>query len=400
MLKKRKDIIKIIHVGVSGIPYVKTAAINRCLAIYSTLPRSQFDLLAINNRSLTTNDISAGILKKGEYFGLKFQFTTAYIKKPNSFLLRRVNNIYSRFNEFKLISKLGIHKKIDLIFFYPSGFFFELLYYRFFSKIFGFKLITHYVEYRSSFKSRSNIFKKLNDRLFDKYFMNFVDGVIPISEFLINRIKQNNKDLPILKIPPIVDFSLFKGNKNNIQCKYFLYVGSTGYLKSIEIILDSFELITDDSYFLYLMLSGNKESILKKIKKHNKKELIKVFSDLDYTDLINYYNNACALLIPLSESIQDRARFPQKISEYLASGNPIISTNFGEIRYYFKDMDNALIASDYKASSIADKMDFVIHNPDESIEIGRNGYKTGLKYFECKSYGSRFMKFVLDVLNK
>ena len=52
------------------------------------------------------------------------------------------------------------------------------------------------------------------------------------------------------------------------------------------------------------------------------------------------YKNATAHLIPLSNSIQDTARFPNKISEYLASAKPIITTDVGEIKHYFKDMDN------------------------------------------------------------
>ena len=51
--------------------------------------------------------------------------------------------------------------------------------------------------------------------------------------------------------------------------------------------------------------------------------------------LINKYENANALLILLTNSIHGRAQFPHKISEYLASDNLTIITNYGIIRYYF-----------------------------------------------------------------
>ena len=65
--------------------------------------------------------------------------------------------------------------------------------------------------------------------------------------------------------------------------------------------------------------------------------------------------------------------FPHKIGEYLASGNPVISTNYGEVKYYFTDMKNMLIAESYNIDEYATKMQFVIDNPALVKKIGIEG---------------------------
>jgi len=382
-----------------GIPFVKNAATNRCITIYSMFSKDVYTILVINNKASNFPTKIEGIKKKGEFLNINYIYTTPTPFIPNNFWKRRFYKFIGRFNEYILIIKKGLKKEIDVMFFYPSGSFFdlmELLFYSLFSKLFGYKLISHYVEYRSSFDDRRKILLRINDKLYDYFAMFFVDGILPISEFLIQKIRKKRKKLPILKIPPIVDFNLFSNRIKNSSDNYFLFVGNTGYFNPIEIILNAFELVDDKNYFLFLILHGNKDKVISKINKHKKKELIKIYSDLDYSELIQYNINAKALLIPLFDVIKDKARFPNKISEYLASANPIITTNYGEITYYFKDGVNALVAENNDPIHFSKKMKFIINQPEKAVEIGKNGYETGLQYFDKNSYHKVLNEFILN----
>src|SRR6185369_11676899 len=138
----------------------------------------------------------------------------------------------------------------------------------------------------------------------------------------------------------------------------------------------SFCLLNNNSVFLYLVVNGSKEQKDKLddyLRLNSQKSKIKIFSNLEQDKLEAYYNNATGLLIPLRPTIQDEARFPHKIGEYLASGNPVISTNYGEVKFYFKDMHNMLIADSYDINQFAEKMRFVIDNISEVKKIGMNG---------------------------
>ena len=97
---------------------------------------------------------------------------------------------------------------------------------------------------------------------------------------------------------------------------------------------------------------------------------------------MSLYQNANGLLIPLQNSIQDQARFSQKIAEYLSTRNPIITNNVGDIKLYFKDRYNAYIAKSYTKEALVEIMNEIMQKPNEARRIGEEGYKTGLNNFD------------------
>lgn len=109
-----------------------------------------------------------------------------------------------------------------------------------------------------------------------------------------------------------------------------------------------------------------------------------MFSKLPEKQLFTFYKNAIALLIPLRPTLHDIARFPHKTDEYLASGNPVISTNYCEVKYYFTDMMNILLAESYDCDLFADKMQFVIDNPSVAKIIEEAGKNTEIELFEYR----------------
>ena len=95
--------------------------------------------------------------------------------------------------------------------------------------------------------------------------------------------------------------------------------------------------------------------------------------------------------------MQDKARFPHKIGEYVASGNPIITTNVGEIGHYFQHKKTALISDEYKASSFMKLMKYVLDNPAEAKKIGENGKELGLKEFNYLNQGQKLKSFLQSI---
>ena len=296
-----------------------------------------------------------------------------------------------------MLIRLGAKKKIDVAFYYPTnGSFLELIYYWLLSRIFGFKIIAHYVEYRSVFPHGNRWIELAADRMYDQYFMRWVDASLPISEYLIAHLKAKNFKGPMVKVPPLADFNQFRGG-NGLKGKYFFYVGTAAYLEAITFILQAFEEVKEGEWELHLLVNGNAEQMAEfknNVGDAQKRQKIKCFSNLSYPDLIKKYQEASALLIPLTNSIQDTARFPQKMAEYLASGNPVVTTNFGEVPYYLKDGISALISSDYQAKSFAEKMQFAIDHPIESVAIGKRGQQEGLNFFDLNSYGEALRKMI------
>lgn len=389
-----------VHVGISGFPF-GSAAINKCLAVYESLIPYHVDFLIINNRAVHGKNIPVKLEKAGTANGMKYVYTSSSPYRSESFITRNISQIWGRVREFFLLVELGRSRAIDVMFYYPTnGSFFELLVYRAISKTFGIKLIAHYVEFRTAFVEDINPIDRLKHRLYDKYFMRFVDAVLPISEFLIRQLESRRYRGRYLKVPPLTDFNQFKVQASPPNENFFLYVGSAAYLSAIEFITQAFDETTDSDFFLYLVVNGSAEhmaAVEKTIDGIKNRGRVKTFSKLKYSTLIEMYRQAKALLIPLTSNITDVARFPQKISEYLASENPVITTRNGEIPYYFTDMENALVAEEYLPRAFAMKMNFVITSPTAAAEIGKRGHATGRKFFDLHSYGEELKQLLVDL---
>ena len=98
----------------------------------------------------------------------------------------------------------------------------DIIRYKRISRKLGFKILLNFVEYRSAISSWKEIKYKTNDLLFDRFAVKISDGVLVISEFLINIIKKLDAEKPYFKIPMMVDAERYAGLDRDTSKKYFL----------------------------------------------------------------------------------------------------------------------------------------------------------------------------------
>lgn len=398
---KNKNNLKIINIGISGFPYLKTAPVHKTVLLNKALNVAGYSTLVINNEALLSKNSNNDIPLDGVFEGIAYHYTLKTPYKPTSPIRKKTLKYLGKLNEFFFLIKNKIKNGTDICIFFTNGSFLNLMYYRFLSFLLNFKFIIVYHEYRSDFAPRQKkLFLKINDKLFDRYFINFVDGILPISEFLISHIKSINDKKPLLKIPPLIDFNLYDKSKLSNE-SFFLYCGSIVYEDVIKFIISAFELINiPNDFSLYLVVGGGQKQLRNLeqfVGKSPKKDYIKLFSDLSFDYLISLYTDARALLIPLKPDIRDTARSPQKLAEYVASGNPVVSTNYGEVEHYFKDGENALIADKYDLALFLEKLEFVIENPERAKEIGIAGNQIGKEHFDYLQYVDKLKKFLTNL---
>lgn len=158
--------------------------------------------------------------------------------------------------------------------------------------------------------------------------------------------------------------------------------------------------IADKPYGLILILSGpisQIEKVQDYIREARLTEGITIKTKLPYAELLQAYQQARALLIPLNPDCeQDHARFSQKIAEYLSSGTPVISNRVGEIPYYFENSKN-MILTDYSAKGFANSFKWVQDNPIKATEIGRKGFETGVSEFNYETFGKKLDGFLQTI---
>ena len=380
--------MNIVFVGIAGV-FKQNRALDSRLRYFAQLLAMDNSITVINRySSLLSLTDPLNVPQGVDYYDI--------IKPRNSgHLSSKFLMLLSILIEPFVLLYINKKKRIDIIHIYTEHFY-NILFYRLFSRIISTRIVCQYVEYSSFFKHK-NLFTKINCILYDKYMAKLSDGVIPISVFLNNKIKEVNPRARTLIVKPLCDFTYFEHvSIKHLSKPYLLYCGSVAYYDAIELISKSFNnsLISEAKEMVFV-LSGNKDKI-ELFKKNHPNYL--VLSNLDYDELISYYKGAYALLIPLQNKITDIARFPNKVGEYLAAKGLVITTDVGEMSYLFKDGINAIMAHDFDTNQFATVLN-KLETGEYNLElIIHNAYQLGLQQFDLKSYRTRLNEFLRALL--
>jgi glycosyltransferase involved in cell wall biosynthesis len=340
---------------------------------------------------------------KGQIDGINYIHCSGLAFRPNSFIIRNLRKIWGGVVEIYLLLKFRIYGELDYLFISTNSFK-KSLYYSILSKF----LFVHSVIDNTEFWSAPTRMKRfsLDAKLHDYLSPMLYSKVICISDYLYNYTLKTRTHPHILKIPALVDFSLFHLSTDTTQIneRSILFCGSAAYYPIIDFIISAFELANVNGVRLILVASNgvgsDYDKLNSRIKNSTKTNSIEIRSNLKYSELIQLYKDSNALLIPLRPNIQDMARFPHKLGEYTASKSIIITTKFGEIPNYFQDMKNALVANDFETNQFAEKIEFSINNYHNLNILREASYQTGVKYFDYKLNGTRIYNFLFPSSHK
>ena len=397
-MKKNKTIL---YLGENGFPY-RMASVNRQKYIARGLVEQGYKVIILCRKGVhCVNDKRLkGIAAKGVFEGIKYEYCSGTIYRPHGFVNRNLQKLKGFVAEFLSIAKYLRQENIES-FFITSFSVSQLIYYKLLAKVSGVKILLDVVEYNSQMDDRNGFSMQINDWLYEKYGYRFMDGICVISDLLNDYVNAKAPKIPVLKIPVIFNYERIDASDKDYKVEsYQLFCGSAYYLKTILFILEAFKRVEGADFSLKMILNGLPEqlnTVNQWLTEHPKGEQIKILSNLSDEELYTEYKNASALLIPLLNRKQDIARFPQKISEYLATANPVLSTPVGEIEKYFVHEKTALIAKEVTPESFAEIMASAQINKELAQKIGEAGRILGAETFDYKKIGATLSEFIQEL---
>lgn len=381
-----------LYVGSPGFPK-GLAQVQRQLLISKGLVEQGCEVLVLNRYGVHNKNIDLEIKPTGTYENIGYKYCSGTPFRHSNFAVRNFLKIKGFYIELLTLIKERLHNKANTLIITSTSFS-NILYYTFIAKILNLTSVIDQVEYRTAINA--NFIKKFDSFLNDRYYGYFTDKAIVISDFLLEKLKRSNPNIPVIKIPAICDFSKFaKYSKQVDNLQYFLYCGAANYYEVIKFVVDAFAMLKS-AIGLTLVVSGDKIWIdkVKYYLQEKKINGVTIKSNIPYDDLVSLYKNSMALLIPLRPTIKDIARFPHKLGEYTASKRPIISTNIGEVSAFFKDGKNAYLCESYKIDLFYKKMQEVLDFPDKREKIATESFTTGIKEFDYKKNMLRLYEFL------
>src|SRR6185312_15459661 len=178
------------------------------------------------------------------------------------------------------------------------------------------------------------------------------DGIICISQYLTDfYLKRGVSEKRLFLVPSTVDSKRFQSSASSVlEFEYILYCGNLNLRKDgVDILIRSFAKISDKFPEINLVLIGkgdsDEEILLKNIVSIlNIQDRVHFLGQIARTEVPKYLKNAKILALSRPASIVADAGFPSKLTEYLASGNPVVVTKVGEISNFLTDAKNAFLS--------------------------------------------------------
>lgn len=225
-------------------------------------------------------------------------------------------------------------------------------------------------------------------------FGNYLESILPISHFLEEKCSSFNK--PSFLLPILADYSRDRA-KHKIKNQFTICIGAA-YLLRNQLLFESFKLIHTeypDTRFCLVMFGSktDQDDVRNLLVNYGINGSTEIRTQVPQEELYQIYDESLGLLIPLNpDKVQDVARFSQKIAEYIGTARPIITSNVGEIPYYFKDKESAVIVP-YSSTGYYEGMKFLIENSESANHIGLEGLHVGKRHFDNRIVTYQLVRF-------
>ena len=189
----------------------------------------------------------------------------------------------------------------------------------------------------------------------------------------------------------IVDQDRFTGLIKQPSEPYIVYCGVIYNDKDgVNDLIKAFSIVVGKhpSYKLYIVgpiPSDTDNSVnINLIKKYNLSDKVILTGQVSATQMPQILVNAsiCALARP--NNLRAKAGFPTKLGEYLLSNNPVVVTSVGDIPYFLRNFESAVIVPPDDVKLFAEGIIWLIEHPREASIISKNGYEVAIRDFNAE----------------
>jgi glycosyltransferase involved in cell wall biosynthesis len=358
--------------------------------------------LTLNGREVhvicTRNDYLSD--PDGEAGGVKYYRPFGQSVRSRYFLIRNWKKVMKFIKTFKLVRSINRKNKVQAIIVY-SGLLFTFLFSWFVAATTRSKLIQeiseHPLRYHQKGKIRIAIGKLM---IWLQTTLN--DGIFCISHFLMDFYRE--RGFPpgrLLLVPSTVDPDRFISlNGSPFSFPYIGYFGMLTFSRDrLDMLIEAFAIIAT-KYPQYRLVLGGPEygSELEKIKSLASelgiKERMIILEYLPREEIIEYIANSEVLVMVRENDLKAHASFPSKLTEYLATGRPVISVNVGEISRFITNGVNAYLVEPGNTIQLAEKIDFILSDYNSALVTAGKGRQLAETIFNYDYQAKRIIPFV------
>jgi glycosyltransferase involved in cell wall biosynthesis len=266
------------------------------------------------------------------------------------------------------------------------------------AKLLGYKLILAIEEDYDFFDGKLKMistFKLWTIKRLDFLNSRWASAIVVISTYLVDKY-QKRTTKPVVHVPITARINFDKDKKEFNHPLQVLYAGTFADKDGVKDIINGFMIFNKSFHDAQLILTGKSEQqILFAEKFRNYKNVIfkGYIPDNEFYPLLK---NADVLCMCRTGSGFANAGFPFKLGEYLATGNPVISTKVSDVENYLSSEDAYLIEPNSPQQICSSLNEIVVH-PEEARKIGLNGLKKCQEFFSQEKNGRILYDLIIKI---
>ena len=339
---------------------------------------------------------------QGLFEGIPFRYISGTPLRGSNILIRQLNDRIDQWRTDQYLRQ--VLNKGDVLFFYMGGYVQLMLRYMRTAHANEAFCVRDLCELPFGTGSETKMAIRLRKVTIEKQFPR-LDGIISISDSLLNLARTNA--LPTckhIKIPIMVEYEHYCISKkvSDTEVPYIFHAGTLyqqkdGILGMIEAFgMAKQRLQMPIKYILTGTIDASPQSkeIHWLIKKYKLEDSLEFVGYLVREQIKEYLCKASLVISNRPKSKQDYYGFSTKVGEYLASGTPLITTNWGEAANWLRDGESAYIVEPEDTSALANAIVQAFSKPAEAYRIGKVGQELCQRCFDYRVWSMPLVDFM------
>lgn len=230
-----------------------------------------------------------------------------------------------------------------------------------------------------------------------------LDGLICISNYLYNYYSEYN--IPIINIPPLIDLEQPKWHQtidNSTENIKILYAGSPGVSKDrLDIIVSALKAVSQCpkcQKFEFDIIGITKEQYCKKWGKTDVPNFVNFIGRIPHEEVIKRLISCDYQIFLRPETLPNKAGFPTKFVETIASRTIPITNLNSNLSDYLKDSQNGFVIKAFDVHSVITALLMALtKTKDEIMQMKKH---INPEIFDFRSYKTSFCQFLNLVVDK
>lgn len=229
-----------------------------------------------------------------------------------------------------------------------------------------------------------------------------------VSDYYIAITREMEKDLTklgiaqsrIIYLPNAIDTELFHPYRNKKEDNLLLYLGRITPVKGLHVLLRSLHYLKKPIHLVIIGPADHSskyyKDIISLIEKENQigRHKVEYLGVVPLEEAIKFYQKATMFILP---SFWEA--FPVVLLEALSCETPVITTPVGGNPEVIRNFENGLLVPVNNPLKLAEAVNFMLDNKDNTTKMGRKGRELVTKNFSVEVIAKRLRKIYEEIIS-